>query len=159
MDNIEWNHYEVKLKQKMLEPSELFSVLMDDLYAFCMVVDSQDGWYKIVYDKKYNKSGWLKPEKDEDFWSLRDFYSFYGKKYGLYYMKNVDYRKRGIYSSPETGSQKLGGFTLIKSIYLNKLNGNWALVTVRDMDKFPKIGYIQWRENDGSIVIFPAFGK
>ena len=72
-------------------------------------------------------------------------------------MKNIDYRKRGIYSGAELTSQKLGGFTLIKSIKLNKLSGNWALVTITDLDKLPKIGYIQWRESDGTIILFPKF--
>lgn len=72
------------------------------------------------------------------FWSLREFYSYFGRRYGLYYMKNVDYRKRGIYSGADALSQKLGGFTLIKSIRLNKISGNWALVTVSDIDSLPK---------------------
>ena len=70
-------------------------------------------------------------------------------------MKNIDYRKRGIYSGADAMAQKIGGFTLIKSIKLNKISGNWALVTVTDLDAMPKIGYIQWREPDGSIIIFP----
>ena len=58
-----------------------------------------------------------------------------------YYMKNIDYRKRGFYSGASMASQKLGGFTLIKSIRLNKLSGNWALVTVIDIDKLPKLAF------------------
>ncbi len=156
VENVSWDRYEVRLKNKKMEPSELFvSQVTKNNYAFCMVIDTQDDWYKIVYDKLHNKSAWIKPESQENFWGLKDFYSYYGKKYGLYYMKDVDYRKRGIYSGAEINSQKLGSFTLIKTIRLNKISGNFALVTVVDFNKLPQIGYVQWREQDGTILIFP----
>lgn len=158
VETVKWNNTEVRYKNAILEPYRLFAVQVTNKdLAFCTVIDMQDDWYKIVYDKLHNKSAWIKPEKEEDFWSLKDFYSYYGRRYGLYYMKNIDYRKRGIYSGASMASQKLGGFTLIKSIRLNKLSGNWALVTVIDIDKLPKIGYIQWRESDGTIILFPKF--
>ena len=160
LDTVEWNNIEVKYKDAKLEPAELFAVQIPSKnYAFCMVVDEQDDWYKIIYNKEKNKSGWVKPEKDDDFWGLRDFYSFYGRKHGLGYMKNIDYHQRGIYSGAYDGSQKLGGFTLIKNIRLNKISGNWALVTVVDFDNKLKIGYIRWREDDGQIIIFPRMDK
>lgn len=156
VESVHWDYHDVYIKNAAKDPSELFAVLVEkNKFAFCSVVDSQDGWYKIVYDKMQNKTAWIKPKEDEDFWSLKDFYSYYGKKYGLYYMKNVDYRKRGIYSGAEVGTQKLGSFTLIKTIRLNKVSGNFALVTVVDLGKLPQIGYIQWREQDGTILIFP----
>ena len=70
-------------------------------------------------------------------------------------MKDIKKRKRGIYSGAEINSQKLGSFTLIKTIRLNKISGNFALVTVVDFNKLPEIGYVQWREQDGTILIFP----
>ena len=160
VDIVNWSNTEVKLQQSTIEPSELFAALIPSKnYAFCMVIDEQDAWYKIIYDKTHNKSAWIKPENPDDFWSLREFYSYYGKKHGLYYMKNIDYRQRGIYSGAYEGSQKLGGFTLIKTIRLNKISGNWALVTIVDMDNKPKIGYIRWREDDGLIIVFPKLFK
>jgi len=157
-ESIKWTNTEVYYNDAVVEPYRLFAVqVVNKDIVFCTVIDMQDDWYKIVYDKLNNKSAWIKPEKEDDFWSLKDFYSFYGRRYGLYYMKNIDYRKRGIYSGASPTSQKLGGFTLIKAIRLNKLSGNWALVTVTDLDSIPKIGYIQWREQDGTIILFPKF--
>lgn len=160
-DSIFASDYEVKLTKKTLEPSEVFAVqsLNNDL-TFCAVIDEEDGgWYKIIYDKKSNKSGWIKPQSQYDFWGLKDFLSYFGKRYGLYYMKNIDYRKRGLYSGAESDAQKIGSFTLIKNIRLNKLSGNWALVTVTDLGCLPKIGYIQWRESDGTIILFPKIAE
>lgn len=157
---VNWNHYGVKFQNYAIEPSEMFASLLEgNKFALCMVIDVQDDWYKIIYDKKHNKSAWVKLKSEEDFWGLKDFYSLYGKQFGLYYMKNIDYRKRGIYSAPQEGAQKLDGFTLIQTIRLNKLSGNWALVTVVDFDSKPKIGYIRWREDDGTIIIFPKLGE
>lgn len=158
IDNVSWNDTEVRLNKKILEPSALFAAQIQskDL-AFCMVTDEHDGWYKIIYDKSGKKEAWLKPKSDEAFWSLKDFYSYFGRQYGLYYMKNIDYHKRGLYSGADKYSQKINGFTYIRSIKLNKLSGNWVLVTVTDIDNLPKIGYIQWREEDGTIVLFPKF--
>ncbi len=156
VESVKWTDTEVNYKEFSAEPSKLFAAQVSaKKMAFCSVIDEQDDWYKIIYDRINNKSAWIKPASQDDFWGLKDFYSYYGKKYGLYYMKDIDYRQRGIYSGAYEGSQKLGGFTLIKSIRLNKLSGNWALVTVIDLDKLPKIGYIQWRQQDGRIVLFP----
>lgn len=160
VEKVKWNNTEVQYQNSTAEPHRLFAAqVQSQNYAFCTVIDEQDDdWYKIIYDKQDNKSAWIKAEKQEDFWGLKDFYSYYGRRYGLYYMKNIDYRKRGIYSGADALSQKLGGFTLIRTIKLNKVSGNWALVTVTDLEGLPKIGYIQWREADGTIIIFPKFG-
>lgn len=158
VDRINWNDTEVRLDKKTMEPSSLFAAqIQSKNLAFCMVTDEHEGWYKIIYDKSGKKEGWIQPKSEQDFWSLKDFYSYYGRQYGLYYMKNIDYHKRGLYSGADRFSQKLNGFTYIRSIKMNKLSGNWVLVTVTDIDNLPKIGYIQWREDDGSIILFPKF--
>ena len=40
-------------------------------------------------------------------------------------------------------------------IVLNVIRGNWALVTVVDIDRTPKTGYIRWRSDDGVKYLFP----
>lgn len=156
VETIDLYDFEVKTMNGFVEPQDVYVVQLDSKnLAFCMVTDEQDGWYEIIYDKKNNKTGWIKPEKEQDFYKLRDFYTFFGKANGLYYMKNIDYHKRGLYSGAYANSQKIDGFNIIKSIKLHKISGNWALVTVLDIDAKPKIGYIRWREDDGNIIVFP----
>lgn len=160
LETIKYTNTSIKYKNEIAEPYRLYAVqVVNQNLAFCTVTDTKEEWYKIIYDKNGNKSGWIKPQKEEDFWSLKDFYSYFGRRYGLYYMKNIDYQQRGLYSGAHIMSQKLGGFTMIRSIRLNKLSGNWALVTVTDLDRIPKIGYIQWRESDGTLIIFPKFNQ
>ena len=43
-----------------------------------------------------------------------------------------------------------------QQIKLVVLRGNWALVSVLDMDKTPKTGYIRWRSDDGVRYFFPV---
>ena len=43
----------------------------------------------------------------------------------------------------------------IKQIKLTAIRGNWALVSVFDIDKTPKTGYIKWRSDSGIIYAFP----
>ena len=155
-DIVKFENFEVKLSKTTIDVSDLYSVYNEEKkLGYCSVLDEQDGWYQIVYDKNNLKTGWIKPGNNDDFIQLRDFYTLYGKLNGLYYMKNVDYRKRGLYSGAYKNSQKIDGFTLVKSIKLHKISGNWALVTVLDYDNKPKIGYIRWREDDGTILVFP----
>lgn len=165
VDTVKWTNTEVQFSksassQAVIEPENTFAVMISETnQAYCIVIDEQEDWYKVIYDKKNNKTGWVKAQSNEAFWGLRDYVSTYGKQNGLYYMKNIDYRKRGIYSGAYDDAQKLGGFTLIKSIKLHKISGNWALVTVVDFDCKPKIGYIRWREDDGTILAFPRVSQ
>ena len=43
----------------------------------------------------------------------------------------------------------------VKQIKLTAVRGNWALVSVFDIDKTPKTGYMRWRSDEGVIYAFP----
>ena len=65
-------------------------------------------------------------------------------------------QKFKLYLYPREDSQNIENISwTTTSVKLNKISGNWALATILDMGGQLKIGYIQWRENDGSIVLFP----
>ena len=42
-----------------------------------------------------------------------------------------------------------------QKINLNVIRGNWALVSVFDLDKTPKTGYVRWRSDNGVRYFFP----
>lgn len=160
LETISWNKTEVKLKDGFLEPGETFSVLLyDQRIAFCSVLDEENGWYKVIYDKKNNLSGWFKPAIPQDFWNLRDFYSSFGRKYGLYYFKDIPSSKKNIYSAASDEAQKIDGFDFAKFIKLVIIRGNWALVSVVDLDNQPKTGFVKWRTAEGDLYLFPKFDK
>lgn len=157
LDYASWNNDAVVLNDKKLYPSQVFSVFNPKKnYAFCYVMDEENGYYKIIYDKKNGLSGWVKPEKTDDFWTLKEFYTHYGKKNTLYYLKDVDIRTRNLRSAPSDTAQSVGGFSITKNIKLVLIKGNWALVSVIDYEgTVPKTGFVKWRDADGSLLLFP----
>ena len=52
-------------------------------------------------------------------------------------------------------SQTVAKLNFVKQIKLTAIRGNWALVSVFDIDKTPKTGYLQWRGRNGEIYAFP----
>lgn len=157
LDSIKWDKDEVLYRKYRLDPTEMFAVLVPEKkYAFLYVMDEEEGWFKVVYDKKNQKMGWVKAKTEEDFWGLKDFYTYFGKKKSLYYLKDVDVQKRSLRSAPSDSSQALQGFNVTKNIKLVLIRGNWALVSIIDYERsVPKTGYIKWRDSDGALYLFP----
>lgn len=160
LDFLTWTNSEVQLSSGKYDSVNTFAALVPSKsFAFCTVVDEQDGWYKIIYDKKHNLSGWVKPTIKEDFWNLREFYQIFGKKYGLYYLRDIPEAKKNLYSAPADDAQKVGGFNIVKYIKLTIIRGNWALISVLDLDSSIKTGFIRWRSNDGQLYLFPQLDE
>jgi len=123
--------------------------------AFILATDDYDGWVEVIYDQKKNLKGWVKKADEFQFLPWRNFYNLYGKKYGLYLMKNTKEAQRELHSASASASQVVDRINLPKLIKLTIVRGNWALVSVLDYDKRPKTGYLQWRSIDGTIYAFP----
>lgn len=123
--------------------------------ALLDVVDETDDWVKVIYDKKKNGSGWI--EKGDQFkfmpWGM--FMSMYGKKYGLYRLKGAPDISKIMRTSPENLAQISGEMNQPKVINLNVIKGNWMLISVSDLDKFPKTGFVRWRADNGEKYYFP----
>lgn len=158
LETLSWNKTEVKYSEGVMEPYLVFAVMLyDKRLAFCTVLDEQNGWYKVLYNREKELSGWIKPAIPQDFWNLREFYSSYGKKYGLYYFKDAPEPTKKLHSGPADSSQEIGGFDIVKYIKLTIIRGNWALVSVMDMRNIPKTGFVKWRNPDGQLYMFPKF--
>lgn len=84
-----------------------------------------------------------------------NFYTSYGKKYGLKMLKSAPASCKDIKSAPDDLAQTISTVNYPKVIKLNIIRGNWALVSVLDLDKTPKTGYIRWRSDDGVRYFFP----
>ena len=115
-----------------------------------------DNWVEVIYDKKTGAKGWVQTEDKFQFLPWRTFYGMYGRKYGLRLMKDAPDETKVLHAKSEELSQNLGKMNYVKQIRLTTIRGNWALVSVVDMDKTPKTGYIKWRESDGTIYAFPS---
>lgn len=145
-----------KLNPEELSFDDVFSVFIGSKELALMAVDDEtEDWVKLIYDNKNNQSGWFKKDDPYKFMTWIYFYNAYGKKYGLKILKDAPEVTEKLYSSPDENSQIVARINHPQYIKLNVLRGNWALVSVVDLDKIPKTGYIRWRSDEGVKYLFP----
>lgn len=123
--------------------------------SFLYVTDIDEDFVEVIYDKDKNLRGWVKLEDRFLFNSWMSFYNLYGRKYGLKLMKDLPKDYQVLRAAPEDESQVVSRLNYPQKIKLTALRGNWALVSVLDMDKTPKTGFLKWRSADGDIYAFP----
>ena len=138
-------------------PDNVFGVLINDKkLGFLYVSDIGDeGWVEVIYDRKTGAKGWVKTEDNLQFLPWLNFYNMYGRKYGLRLMKDSPDEIEVLHAKSEDLSQNIGKLRYVKQIRLTAIRGNWALVSVVDIDQTPKTGYLRWRSNDGVIYACP----
>ena len=138
-------------------PDSVFAVLLNEKkLGFLYVSDIGDeGWVEVIYDKKTGAKGWVLTEDRLQFLPWISFYNMYGRKYGLRILKDAPDEIDVLKAKSEDLSQTIATLNYIKQINLTAVRGNWALVSVFDIDKTPKTGYLKCREKDGTIYAFP----
>lgn len=139
-------------------PVNMFAVLFNEKkLGFLYVTDiEEDGWVEVIYDKQMGARGWVQTKDKMQFLPWINFYNLYGRKYGLAILKDAPKDIYTLHSQCEDGSQALSKLNYVQKIKLVKVSGNWALVTIMDLDKTPKSGWLKWRNSDGTIYAFPA---
>jgi len=139
-----------------LSKANLFVVYQQDKdFALMSVTDETDEWVEVIYNNANGSRGWLKKDDPFKFNTWVNFYSMYGRKYGLKILKGAPQSVYNLYGSPEEGVKKISTINHPELINLNFIRGNWMLVTVVDADKTPKTGYIRWRSDNGTKYLFP----
>lgn len=138
-------------------PDNVFAVLINEKkLGFLYVSDIGDeGWVEVIYDRKSGAKGWVKTEDNLQFLPWLTFYNLYGRKYGLRFMKDSPDEMEILKSKSEDLSQTVSTLRFVKQIRVTAIRGNWALVSVVDVDRTPKMGYMRWRGDDGTIYAFP----
>jgi len=139
-------------------PVNMFAILFNDKkLGFLYVTDiEEDGWVEVLYDKQMGAKGWVQTQDKMQFLPWMNFYNLYGRKYGLAILKDTPKDLYTLHSQCEDNSQSISKLNYVQKIKLIKLSGNWALVTILDLDKTPKSGWLKWRDSDGTIYAFPA---
>lgn len=138
-------------------PDKVFAVLINEKkLGFLYVTDiSDEGWVEVLYDKRTGAKGWVQTQDQMQFLPWRNFYNLYGKKYGLRMLNDAPKDIEVLRAKPDDLGQNVAKFNYVKKINLTVIRGNWALVSVMDIDNIPKTGYMKWREKDGTIYAFP----
>ena len=138
-------------------PSNVFGVLLNEKELGLMYVTDigDEGWVEVIYDKITGARGWVITEDRMQFLPWINFYNLYGRKYGIRFMKDYPKDLQVLRAKSDDLAQTVSKLNYAKVIKLTKVQGNWALVTVKDMDEIPKTGYMKWRNSDGAIYAFP----
>lgn len=138
-------------------PDNVFAVLLNEKkLGFLYVSDIGDeGWVEVIYHKKTGAKGWVQTQDRMQFLPWLNFYNLYGRKYGLRFLQDAPLDLQVLRAKSEENSQTLSKLNYIKQIKLTVIRGNWALVSVFDIDKTPKTGYMRWRSDNGIIYAFP----
>lgn len=138
-------------------PDSVFAFLLNEKkLGFLYVSDIGDeGWVEVIYDKQTGAKGWVQTEDRFQFLPWLSFYNMYGRKYGLRLLKDTPDEIEVLHAKSEDLSQNIAKLRYVKQIKLTAIRGNWALVSVVDIDKTPKTGYMRWRSNEGVIYAFP----
>lgn len=138
-------------------PDGMFAVLLNEKkLGFLYVSDiGDDGWVEVIYDRHTGARGWVLTEDKFQFLPWLSFYNMYGRKYGLRLFKDTPDKIEVLRAKSEETSQNVDKLNYVKQIKLTAIRGNWALVSVFDIDKTPKTGYLRWRSDEGAIYAFP----
>lgn len=151
---VRWNNDE--FFPDTIGAEKFFTVFLPEKeLALVNVVDVTDDWVEIVYDNTTGKTGWIKKDDPYKFMTWINFYNTYGKKYGLRLLKSAPAACKDIKAAPEDMAKTLSTINYPQKINLNVIRGNWALVSVLDLDRTPKTGYVRWRSEDGVRYYFP----
>ena len=148
--------FDFSYKQETM-PDGVFAVLLNEKKLGLLYVTDigDDNWVEVLYNKHTGARGWVMTEDRFQFLPWLSFYNMYGRKYGLRLLKDTPDEIEILHSKAEDLSQNVGKLNYVKQIRLTAVRGNWALVSVVDLDKTPKTGYLKWREANGKIYAFP----
>ncbi len=154
--------YRVRWDKNDFFPQEIgennfFTIFMPNKdLALVSATDITEDWVEIVYDNSTGATGWIKKDDPYKFMTWINFYNAYGKKYGLKLLKGAPETCKDMKASPEDEAKTISVINVPHQIKLVVVRGNWALVSVYDLDKTPKTGYIRYRSDSGVRYYFPA---
>lgn len=139
---------------------------MDDIFAaykqerklaFLSTIDETQGWSLVCFNQTEKPiCGWVKEDRNK-YYTWPEFFNYYGKKYGLYFLKDVQKTDRILYSAPVKQINSTGSVEMAKHIAPWLVQGNWVLVKVLDFGNTAKTGWLNYRDNGGKIKLFVRF--
>lgn len=150
--NKAWNYMSVEASDYA---DTLFAVLIPKKeLSFIYATDIDEDFVQVMFNKQKKLTGWAYKEDNFQFMPWITFYNMYGRKYGLKLLKGAPDSVLELHSNSSKESQAIAKLNRPKEIRFTAIQGNWALVTVLDIET-AKTGYIQWRGENGELYLFP----
>lgn len=131
-------------------PSENIALLTVDL-------NPGNDWYCVFLDQGTGETGWVYHKNKRDFYTYKQMFYKWGKKYGLRVFNDLPQNDKVLYSKEDLASKVLDEIKYPKYISFTVIRGNWLLATVKDYTGQPKVGWFNWRRDDGVLNMFPNF--
>lgn len=129
----------------------------DKKIAFLSTIDETQDWSLVCFNQiETPVCGWVKEDRNK-YYTWPEFFNHYGKKYGLYFLKDVQKSDRILYSAPVKQTNSVGSIEMAKHIAPWLIQGNWVLVKALDFGNTAKTGWLNYRANDGKIKLFVRF--
>lgn len=154
IQNISW--IGSKIQPYSIQTKDLFVLYLPEKnLGLLAVTDETEDWVEVIYNNNTGAKGWIKKDDPYRFMTWVMFYNMYGRKYGLKLLKEAPAEAKDIHTSTEDNSKVLSTINMPQKINLTAIKGNWALVSVLDIDRTPKTGYVKWRSDKGIKYYFP----
>lgn len=154
-----------------------------DVAMMPVLSENGQGWAEVVYNQSTKKSGWvrLKPAATETdqtenksatankettatasaepnhfgvYQTWLEFMKLNARTYGIYWLSGVSSYNRSLRTKNEDTATLLQ-VTLMRSIKVRFVRGNWLLVEALDFEHNTPIGWVRWRDDDGNLMVFP----
>ena len=156
---LSWDAQTVKINNEIIAPKNVFAVFIPrkSLSGFIVVDEQGTEFTKIIYNNPQQLEGWIKNEEQNKAFYWRQLFYKYGKTKGLALFLNTPKEEKILRLTPEELGETSYQFVLPKYIRLQLIKGNWALLKVVDYDSEQKVGWFKWRNEDGTLNMFPQF--
>ena len=124
-----------------------------------LTVDLNPGndWYCVYLNQETGETGWVYNADKNAFMTYRNLFYKYGKKYGIRFFNDLSPEEKVLYSKEDTSSKVIANLSYPTYVTFTVIRGNWLLASVNDMTKFAKVGWYNWRNEDGTLNMFPNF--
>jgi len=128
-----------------------------DIALLAVDMNEENGWYKVFIDQKTGETGWVYVDSADAFYTYKKLFYKFGKKYGVRMFNDLSEDKKVLYAKQSETSKKLDQLVYPKFMTFIVISGNWMLVKAKDGSKHAKTGWFKWREDDGTLNMFPNF--
>ncbi len=126
-----------------------------------LAVDLNPGndWYCVFLNQETGETGWVYNPDKKSFMTYRNLFYRYGKKYGLRFFNDLNEDEKVLYAKEDLESQVLVQVDYPRFVTFAVIRGNWMLASINDNAKQTKIGWFKWRNDDGTLNMFPNLSE